>query len=92
MRTLSHVSLLSSLADDKKTKLGKMNTATAPHKAPEYRMIYPKGEERQSIKERRSLRAPLGAPLVKVRARARPPLRKKLTSASAAPKIDERYN
>jgi hypothetical protein len=32
----------------------------------------------QSIKERRSLRAPLGAPLVKVRARARPPLRKKI--------------
>ena len=30
----------------------------------------------QSIKERRSLRAPLGAPLAKVRARARPPLQK----------------
>jgi len=43
---LCHVSLLSSLADDKKTKLGKMNTTTASHKAPEYRMIFPKGEER----------------------------------------------
>ena len=32
--------------------------------------------KKQSIKERRSLRAPLGAPLAKVRARARPPLQK----------------
>ena len=31
----------------------------------------------QSIKERRSQRAPLGAPLTKWRARARPPLLKK---------------